>query len=96
MEPPFLRLFLHSHPGVLWEGWSVSLSWWAQVFGTRSDIADALYTLHAQTPILTSNNQIIQVPALGLNIVQYNLGASANLSDSYQNSSIQISKGVSK
>ena len=52
-----------------WQGWGVSLAWWAAVFGDRDDLADALFT-----------TRTVQVgpdplPGLGLNIVRYNAGA---------------------
>jgi galactan endo-1,6-beta-galactosidase len=66
---------------VVWEGWGVSLCWWAGVFGTREDIADALYTL---TPAASVANNIQStpwtVPALGLNIARYNVGGSSTKS----------------
>ncbi|BCU79787.1 glycoside hydrolase [Luteolibacter sp. LG18] len=52
-----------------WQGWGVSLAWWAGVFGDRDDLADALFTTKAVKvgPGL--------VPGLGLNFVRYNAGA---------------------
>lgn len=52
-----------------WEGWGVSLAWWAAVFGERDDLADALFTTRAVKvgPDL--------LPGLGLDIVRYNAGA---------------------
>ena len=52
-----------------WEGWGVSLAWWASAFGERDDLADIFFTL--DTTVL--NNQIL--PGLGFNIVRYNAGA---------------------
>ena len=51
-----------------WEGWGASLSWWANVFGDRNDMADLLFT----TNYTTFNGQ--SLPGLGLNIARYNLG----------------------
>lgn len=52
-----------------WEGWGVSLAWWAKVFGTRTDILNILFSTSS-----TSYNSA-SVPGLGLNIVRYNAGA---------------------
>ncbi len=52
-----------------WEGWGVSLAWWAGVLGDRDDIADALFTTRSVTVDATA------LPGLGLNIVRYNAGA---------------------
>ena len=54
-----------------WEGWGVSLSWWAAVHGDRDDLADALFTTH---PVSVGGETL---PGLGLNIVRYNAGASS-------------------
>lgn len=54
-----------------WEGWGVSLAWWAAVQGDRDDLADALFT---QKPVTIGYDQ---APGLGLNIVRYNAGASS-------------------
>ena len=54
-----------------WEGWGVSLAWWAKAFGDRDDLADIFFSLN--TTIF--NNQTL--PGLGLNIVRYNAGASS-------------------
>lgn len=53
----------------VWEGWGLSLCWWAKVFGQRDDIADALFTTR------TVRVDRWDVPGLGLNIVRYNAGA---------------------
>jgi galactan endo-1,6-beta-galactosidase len=52
-----------------WQGWGVSLAWWAAVFGDRDDLADALFT--------TGTVQLgpDPLPGLGLNVVRYNAGA---------------------
>lgn len=52
-----------------WEGWGVSLAWWAAVLGDRDDIADALFTTRSVTVDTAT------LPGLGLNIVRYNAGA---------------------
>ena len=51
-----------------WQGWGVSLCWWANVFGTRDDLADIVFT----TNYTTLNGQ--SLPGLGLNIARYNAG----------------------
>src|SRR4051794_22842883 len=51
-----------------WDGWGASLCWWANVFGTRSDMADVLFT----TNYTSFNGQLL--PGLGLNIARYNAG----------------------
>ncbi|MES2920111.1 MAG: glycoside hydrolase [Verrucomicrobiota bacterium] len=58
-------------PQGTWEGWGVSLAWWAAVHGDRDDLADALFT----TKPVTFDGKIL--PGLGLNIVRYNAGASS-------------------
>ena len=56
-----------------WEGWGASLCWWANVFGTRNDLADLVFT----TNYTSLNGQ--SLPGLGMNIARYNAGAcSAN------------------
>ena len=59
-----------------WEGWGVSLCWWANVFGNRDDLADLVFTTN-----YTSLNGA-SLPGLGLNIARYNAGAcNTNLID---------------
>ena len=55
-----------------WEGWGVSLAWWAKAFGDHDDLVDIFFTLKATI----FNNQTL--PELGLNIVRYNAGASSS------------------
>lgn len=52
-----------------WDGWGVSLCWWANAFGTRDDLADIMFTTN-----YTSLNNFL-LPGLGMNIVRYNAGA---------------------
>lgn len=52
-----------------WEGFGVSLAWWAKAFGTRSDLADIFFS----TASTTYNGQ--SVPGMGLTIARYNAGA---------------------
>lgn len=54
-----------------WEGWGVSLAWWAAKFGARADLASLFFST-AWTPY-----NGVSVPGLGLNIVRYNAGASS-------------------
>ena len=54
---------------VTWQGWGCSLAWWANVYGSRDDMADLLFT----TGTVNFNGQ--SLPGLGLNIVRYNAGA---------------------
>jgi len=51
-----------------WEGWGASLCWWANVFGSRNDMADVVFT----TDYISFNGQVL--PGLGLNIARYNAG----------------------
>lgn len=52
-----------------WQGWGVSLAWWAAVFGERDDLADALFTTR------TVEVGLDLLPGLGLTVVRYNAGA---------------------
>lgn len=52
-----------------WEGWGVSLAWWAKAFGTNDDLADIFFS----TEMVSWDSQ--SLPGLGLNIVRYNAGA---------------------
>ncbi|CAI5712063.1 unnamed protein product [Hyaloperonospora brassicae] len=56
-----------------WEGWGTSLCWWANVFGDREDVADLLFT---HKDAVTLQGAPSSLPALGLNIVRYNVGGS--------------------
>jgi galactan endo-1,6-beta-galactosidase len=51
-----------------WQGWGCSLAWWANVFGTRDDIADIVFT----TKSVVLNGGLL--PGLGLTIARYNAG----------------------
>ena len=58
-----------------WDGWGCSLAWWANIFGTRDDLADVLFTTKdtaVTTNTASSNGQIL--PGLGMNIARYNAG----------------------
>lgn len=52
-----------------WEGFGVSLAWWAKAFGTRSDLADIFFS----TKSTSYNGQ--SLPGMGLTIARYNVGA---------------------
>jgi galactan endo-1,6-beta-galactosidase len=56
----------------VWQGWGCSLCWWANVFGTRSDLADIVFT----TNYTVLNGTLL--PGLGLNIARYNAGGCGN------------------
>lgn len=66
-----------------WEGWGVSLAWWAKAFGTRDDLADIFFSLSN-----TSYNSAT-VPGLGFNIARYNAGACSN--NTYDGSTMVVS-----
>ncbi|CAH0477354.1 unnamed protein product [Peronospora belbahrii] len=57
-----------------WDGWGTSLCWWANAFGERDDIADVLFTLENSVSLI---GEVSKLPALGLNIVRYNVGGSS-------------------
>ncbi|KAG5927018.1 hypothetical protein E4U42_002701 [Claviceps africana] len=54
-----------------WEGWGVSLAWWAMAFGNRDDLADLFFT--TETQMFQNRN----VPGLGFTIARYNAGATS-------------------
>lgn len=60
----------HSQFGT-WEGWGVSLCWWANIFGQHDELADLAFSLKNVTIGGTS------IPGLGLNIARYNAGGSS-------------------
>jgi len=57
--------------GGVWEGWGISLCWWAHVFGQSELLADLVFSTKVR------QFQGLEVPGLGLNIARYNLGGSA-------------------
>ena len=62
-------------PGVnwgQWEGWGVSLCWWAKAYGADDELADVFFT---QKVVLRQGQAL---PGLGFNIVRYNAGASGS------------------
>ncbi|KAK6334451.1 hypothetical protein TWF730_003666 [Orbilia blumenaviensis] len=70
----------------VWQGWGVSLAWWAKRFGTRTDLAQILFS----TSSTTYNGQ--SVPGLGLNIVRYNAGACST--NTYGGTSMAVSPNI--
>ncbi|OAQ61227.1 endo-beta-1,6-galactanase [Pochonia chlamydosporia 170] len=70
----------------VWEGWGVSLAWWAKAFGDREDLADALFTTNWQS------FQGQSLPGLGFNIARYNAGASST--KAYNGSSMVVSPNI--
>lgn len=66
-----------------WEGWGVSLAWWAKAFGNRADLADVFFSLDTTTLDSAS------LPGLGFNIARYNAGACSN--NSYDGASMVVS-----
>ena len=52
-----------------WEGFGVSLAWWATAFGDSTELADIFFSLQSFAYSGTT------IPGLGLNIVRYNAGA---------------------
>lgn len=69
-----------------WEGWGVSLAWWAKIFGDRDDLADIFFTTKSTTLNGTT------LPGLGLNIARYNAGASSYAP--YLGESMQVSPNI--
>lgn len=54
-----------------WEGWGVSLAWWAKAFGNNANLADIFFTKNQVT------YRGAAIPGLGFNIVRYNAGATS-------------------
>lgn len=71
-----------------WEGWGVSLAWWAKAFGNRDDLADMLFSLDNTT--FSSK----RVPGLGFNIARYNAGACS--SNTYNGTSMSVPSTMKK
>jgi len=69
-----------------WDGWGVSLCWWASVFGQRDDLANVIFSL-AETTISGE-----KLPGLGLNIARFNAGASTW--KSINGSKMQVSPNI--
>ena len=62
----------------VWEGFGVSLCWWANVFADHDDVVHAAFSAEASTNVSLSNGSIAAVPGLMFNIARYNVGASSN------------------
>jgi galactan endo-1,6-beta-galactosidase len=69
-----------------WEGWGVSLAWWAKAFGNRDDLATVFFSLNSQT----IDDQTL--PGLGFNIARYNAGACSN--NTYDGDSMVVSSNI--
>jgi galactan endo-1,6-beta-galactosidase len=69
-----------------WDGWGVSLCWWASVFGNRDDLADLVFT----TNYTLLNG--FPLPGLGMNIVRYNAGGCG--SNSIDGTTMQVSPNI--
>lgn len=69
-----------------WEGWGVSLAWWAAKFGDQEDLASLLFSTE-----WTTYNGVL-VPGIGLNIVRYNAGASSW--NTYDDTSMVVSPNM--
>lgn len=64
-----------AQPLGVWEGWGCSLSWWANAFGSRDDMADALFT--TKDANLKTDAGSVSLPGLGLSVVHYNIGGTS-------------------
>jgi galactan endo-1,6-beta-galactosidase len=69
-----------------WEGWGVSLAWWAAQFGQEDTLADIFFTIDW----IVFNS--VSIPGLDLNIVRYNAGASSW--NTYDGSSMVVSPDI--
>lgn len=69
-----------------WEGWGVSLAWWAKAFGDRDDLADLFFSSNW----VTFNGK--STPGLGFNIARYNAGACS--SNTYNGSKMVVSANI--
>jgi len=70
----------------VWEGWGTSLCWWANVFGTRDDLANIVFTTNS----IYLNGQWL--PGLGMNIARYNGGGCS--SNSINEETMQVSPNI--
>ena len=75
-SPSFVAVDPHKTFGA-WEGWGVSLCWWASAFGDREDLADAIFSFEDSVTITSAAEGPFVVPGLGLNIARYNAGGSS-------------------
>ncbi|KAI3392033.1 hypothetical protein diail_6329 [Diaporthe ilicicola] len=71
-----------------WEGWGISLAWWAKAFGDRDDLSTMFFSLGNTT----FNSK--SVPGLGLNIARYNAGACSN--NTYNGTSMVVPSTMKK
>ncbi|OWZ19749.1 hypothetical protein PHMEG_0005952 [Phytophthora megakarya] len=61
----------------VWEGWGTSLAWWTNVYGDSEDLAELFFSLNPN-PLVETSASVLDLPALGFNIVRYNIGGSSN------------------
>ena len=71
-----------------WEGWGISLAWWAKAFGNRDDLADIFFT----TKSVSFSGQ--NLPGLGFNIARHNAGASSW--NTYKNDKMVASPNIKR
>ena len=57
-----------------WQGWGVSLAWWANVWGEDAALADAVFSRAEAAPLANTT-----VPGLALTRARYNAGASSTI-----------------
>lgn len=74
-----------------WEGFTVSLAWWGNVFGERDDIADWLFTLNDGVQL--NELEGVTVPGLGFSGARYNIGA-CSFNEAPDGSFIQLSPNI--
>ena len=60
-----------------WEGWGVSLAWWANVWGSSPELADLAFSCSDAVSVPGIARAL---PGLCFNIARYNLGGSSNTS----------------
>jgi hypothetical protein len=65
-----------------WEGWGVSLAWWANVWGSSPELADLAFSCSDAVSVPGIARAL---PGLCFNIARYNLGGSSNTSAGGQN-----------
>jgi hypothetical protein len=57
-----------------WEGWGVSLAWWANLWGQEANLASAIFSL-SESVIVAG----VAAPGLGMTTARYNVGGSSNI-----------------
>lgn len=63
----------------VWDGWGVSLCWWAKVFGETPELVDVMYAPPSAGWVNYSTPEGLQsVPSLGLTVARYNVGGTRN------------------